>query len=119
LGQKRCWRIAKRRYADLSGSVAKRVGGRWNRPGAAIVYTANHPALAALDVRVHLDLPPDLFPDDFVLMKIALTDEPAETLTEFSAHQPTASSVQPRRFLAGARNILGIAAAVKMNALGR
>jgi hypothetical protein len=35
------------------------------------------------------------------------------------AHQPTASSVQPRRFLAGARNILGIAAAVKMNALGR
>jgi RES domain-containing protein len=80
------WRIAKRRYADLSGSGAKLVGGRWNRPGAAIVYTADHPALAALEVRVHLDLPPDLLPDDFVLMKIALPDEPPETLTEFPSN---------------------------------
>ena len=34
-----------------------------------MVYLAEHPALAALEVRVHLDLPFELLPDDFVLMR--------------------------------------------------
>lgn len=70
------WRISKRRYADLSGTGAKTTGGRWNSPGVAVVYLADHPALAALEVRVHLDLPPDLLPDDYVIMKVELPDEP-------------------------------------------
>lgn len=74
------WRITKRRYADLSGSGAKLTGGRWNSPGVAVVYCADHPALAALEVRVHLDLPYELLPDDFVLMKIELPDEPPEEI---------------------------------------
>ncbi|MDD2878288.1 MAG: RES family NAD+ phosphorylase [Acidiphilium sp.] len=74
------WRITKRRYADLSGTGAKLAGGRWNSPGVAVVYCADHSALAALEVRVHLDLPPELLPDDFVLMKIELPDEPPEEI---------------------------------------
>lgn len=70
------WRIAKRRFADLSGAGARTFGGRWNTPGEAVVYLADHPALAALEVRVHLDLPPDLLPDDYVLMRVDLPDEP-------------------------------------------
>ena len=39
-----------------------------------MVYLAEHPALAALEVRVHLDLPFELLPNDFVLMRVELPD---------------------------------------------
>jgi RES domain-containing protein len=68
------WRLCRRPYADLSGEGARIFGGRWNSPGRPMVYSAEHPALAALEVRVHLDLPFELLPADFVLMHIALAD---------------------------------------------
>jgi RES domain-containing protein len=71
------WRLCRRVHADLTGEGAKRFGGRWNSPGRAVVYLADHPALAALEVRVHLDLPFDLLPADFVLMAVQLPDGPA------------------------------------------
>jgi RES domain-containing protein len=46
-----------------------------------MVYAAEHPALAVLEVRVHLDLPPDLLPDDYVLVQMDLPDEPPEEVT--------------------------------------
>lgn len=72
------WRVGRAAYADLSGEGARRHGGRWNSPGLPMVYTAEHPALAVLEVRVHLDLPPELLPDDYVLMRVDLPDEPPE-----------------------------------------
>lgn len=74
------WRICKRSYADLSGSGARLYGGRWNNPGYAVVYTAATAELAVLEVRVHLDLPPDLLPSDFVLIEIDLASLAIETL---------------------------------------
>jgi RES domain-containing protein len=82
------WRICRKPHADLSGEGARLVGGRWNSPGRPLLYTAATPELAALEVRVHLDLPPDLIPDDYMLMSVdldglsveevaALPDEPA------------------------------------------
>jgi RES domain-containing protein len=68
------WRLCRRPYADLTGEGARRRGGRWNSPGRAVVYLAEHPALAALELRVHLDLPFELLPADFVLMRVALPD---------------------------------------------
>jgi RES domain-containing protein len=70
------WRLCRRRYADLSGEGARRFGGRWNSPGRAVVYLADHPALAALEVRVHLDLPFELLPADYVLMHVTVPDTP-------------------------------------------
>lgn len=68
------WRLCRRQYADLSGEGARQFGGRWNSPGRPVVYLAEHPALAALELRVHLDLPYDLIPADFVLMRVAVAD---------------------------------------------
>jgi RES domain-containing protein len=70
------WRLCRRVYADLSGRGAQRFGGRWNSPGRPVIYLADHPALAALEVRVHLDLPFEFLPDDYVLMQVSLPDPP-------------------------------------------
>ena len=66
----RVWRVCRAAFADLGGEGARLHGGRWNSPGRPVVYTAENPALAILEVRVHLDLEPELIPDDYVLIEI-------------------------------------------------
>lgn len=53
------WRIVKQRHAKtaLSGEGARLYGGRWNRPGTAMVYAAGSQSLAILEMLVHLDSP--------------------------------------------------------------
>ena len=67
------WRLTRRPWADLSGEGARRHGGRWNSPGRAVVYLSEDAALPVLEVLVHLDLPPDLLPLDYVLMHVDLS----------------------------------------------
>lgn len=74
LPPERCFRIARRRYADLSGEGARLVGGRWNSPGRAAVYLAEVPALAVLETVVHLDLTPETLPADFALIEVDFQD---------------------------------------------
>jgi RES domain-containing protein len=50
-----------------------------------MVYAAGDAALAVLEVRVHLDLPPDLLPDDYVLVKLDLSGLPVEDLADLPA----------------------------------
>jgi RES domain-containing protein len=64
------YRLCRRPYADLSGEGGRLVSGRWHTAGRPVIYTAYEPALAVLEVRVHLDLPFELLPDDYVLMEI-------------------------------------------------
>lgn len=45
-----------------------------------MVYLCSTAALTVLEVRVHLDLPPALLPDDYVLMAVALAGLGVETL---------------------------------------
>ena len=70
------WRAARRPYADLSGKGGLHHSGRWHSEGRLIVYTAEHPALALLEVRVNLDLPRELVPDDYVMLKIFAPEAP-------------------------------------------
>ena len=62
------WRIATdtKDYEahDLGGRGAEKTGGRWNRPGRPVVYTASSVSLACLETVVHLgagDLPLNRF----------------------------------------------------------
>jgi RES domain-containing protein len=71
----RLWRLCRRPHADLSGEGARIYGGRWNSRGRPVVYFSDHPALAALEVRVHLDLPFELLPADYVLLCVSIPDE--------------------------------------------
>jgi RES domain-containing protein len=68
------WRLARESLAALDGEGARLYGGRWNSPGRPVIYTSSSASLALLEVRVHLDLPFDLLPDDYSLMTIELGD---------------------------------------------
>lgn len=55
----RAWRIATDTPSytadDLTGAGAKLSGGRWNRPGTAVLYCASHVSLAVLETFIHLN----------------------------------------------------------------
>jgi RES domain-containing protein len=86
------WRLCRRPHADLDGEGARRFGGRWNSPGRPVVYLAEHPALATLEVRVHLDLPLELLPADYVLMQVQVPDTMTnQTISNLTGSHPTGS----------------------------
>lgn len=64
------WRIS--RHLDLSGEGGFRAPGRWHHAGQPVVYLAERPAAALLEVCVHTsanDVPPE-----FTLLKIVGPD---------------------------------------------
>lgn len=54
-------------HARLDGEGARRVGGRWNSPGRAVVYMADSVALAVLENLVHMRR--DDFPVGYVVIR--------------------------------------------------
>ncbi|MGH7820690.1 MAG: RES family NAD+ phosphorylase [Candidatus Binatia bacterium] len=66
------WRIARRPYGlDRLGVGAREEGGRWNRPGTAVIYAGPTIAIAALEKFVHLA---GVMPADLALVRIELPD---------------------------------------------
>ncbi|HEU4961407.1 MAG TPA: RES family NAD+ phosphorylase [Sphingomonas sp.] len=75
------YRLCKKAHTALDGEGARLYGGRWNSPGRPMVYAAATASLAVLEVLVHLDLPPELIPDDYRLLTLDVPDDIAvETL---------------------------------------
>ncbi len=65
------YRIAQAKYStDLSGEGARLFGGRWNRKGSAVLYSASNSSLAMLEKLVHI--PSYLFPSDLKMMHLEL-----------------------------------------------
>jgi RES domain-containing protein len=73
----RLWRIGtdtpQYEAHDLTGRGAERSGGRWNRPGTALVYASTSRALACLESVVHLGA--DSLPLNRYLVEITLPAE--------------------------------------------
>jgi RES domain-containing protein len=61
-------------YDDLTGKGAELTGGRWNRKGVPVIYTASSIALAALETIVHTDT--GAWPLNRYVLEIAIPDEP-------------------------------------------
>lgn len=69
----RVYRIAQEKYArDLSGEGARRFGGRWNRRGTSMLYTAENSSLAMLEKLVHI--PPYVFPKSLKILVLEFDD---------------------------------------------
>ena len=67
------YRIAKEKYIkDLSGEGARLFGGRWNKKGTSILYTAENRSLAAIEYLVHV--PANLLPDDLYITGIIIPE---------------------------------------------
>jgi len=63
-----CFRVVRRKFANLSGEGARLYGGRSNPPGIPAVYSSHNIALALLEVLVHIDK--SEVPNDYVVMAI-------------------------------------------------
>ena len=61
------------RADDMSGTGAKLTGGRWNSPGAAVMYCASNIALATLETLSTLQLGP--MPFNRYVVRIAIPDD--------------------------------------------
>ncbi|WP_118182514.1 RES family NAD+ phosphorylase [Paraburkholderia phosphatilytica] len=68
---------------DLSGEGAKQTGGRWNRPGAAVLYCASSIALAALETVVHWNA--EGLPLNRYLVRIDVPDDILHAATTVTA----------------------------------
>ena len=81
------WRISN--YADLLGIGGMEASARWHTAGRPIVYLAEGPSSALLEILVHLEADeydrPDTYqilkveaPDDITVKKVSLTSLPAD-----------------------------------------
>jgi RES domain-containing protein len=67
------WRISA--FADLTGQGGLLAGGRWHTAGRPVVYLADTPSSAMLEVLVHLEIDPEDLPDKLRLLRVQVPEE--------------------------------------------
>ena len=65
------WRVSN--YTDLSGAGGTLVSGRWHSIGRPILYTAEHPAAAILEMLAHMDR--GEIPASYQMLEIEVDDD--------------------------------------------
>ena len=73
----RLWRISN--HASLSGDGGLHAAGRWHSRGRRVVYLADHPASALVEVMVHLEIDAEDLPTHYQLLGIEVPDDVAVT----------------------------------------
>ena len=69
-GPLRLYRIARLKYANLSGAGSALYPGRWNRLGQEAIYTSTDPGTPVLEHFAHL--PKNVIPSNLAMMEILL-----------------------------------------------
>src|SRR4051812_36129430 len=69
----RLWRISN--HASLSGDGGLYAAGRWHSRGRRIVYLADHPASALIEVMAHLEIDAEDLPTHYQLLGIEVPDD--------------------------------------------
>ncbi len=67
------WRISN--HIDLDGFGGKKFSSRWSSLGRRVVYMAESPAGALLEVLVHLQIEDDELPDEYQLLEISIPEK--------------------------------------------
>ena len=80
------WRISK--HSTLDGRGGLFAGARWHSHGRPMVYLAESPAGALLEVLVHLELSPNAYPSHYGLLKV-------EAPTSISVRTHDVSAMSP------------------------
>jgi len=79
------FRITRFEHSVLTGEGARLFGGRWNSPGASVIYCSEHRSLAVLEFLVHFKFsldPPEVnimsisFPDDLSIYEKRISELP-------------------------------------------
>lgn len=65
------WRLQGSQFPLINSEGAKLTGGRWNRPGTAVIYAFEDTVLAAMGVIVHHGG----IPEDYIGIKIEIPDD--------------------------------------------
>lgn len=78
----RVWRIDKAKWAAtaFSGDGARLYGGRWNSKGRPLIYAAEHSALAAMEILVHIRAE-ELLTTAYVLIEATFDESLVQELT--------------------------------------
>ena len=71
----RLWRISN--HASLSGDGGLYASGRWHSRGRRVVYLADHPASALVEVMVHLEIDAEDLPSHYQLLGVEVPDSAA------------------------------------------
>ena len=67
------WRISN--HASLAGDGGLRASGRWHTRGKRVVYCAENPAAALLEVLVHFEIEIRDLPERYRLLKVNVPDD--------------------------------------------
>ncbi len=81
------WRISN--YADLLGIGAMEASARWHTAGRPVVYLAENPSSALLEVFVHLETDEGDRPDTYQLLKVEADDGIASESVDPSSLSPS------------------------------
>ncbi len=77
------FRVVRQKYADrpLDVTGTRLNGGRWNPVGVGILYTAEHPALALVEILVHMPQVPYAELPNYRLFTVDIPDDSRRVVT--------------------------------------
>ena len=94
------WRIS--RHRSLNGEGGRLFAGRWNYPGAPVVYLADSPGGAMVEVLVHLQVEDELMPPSYTLLQVVVPDELEVPLLDLPAGEGWKTNLKLTRRLGDA-----------------
>ncbi len=77
------WRISN--HATSNGQGGLFASARWHTQGHRIVYLAENPAAALLEVLVHLEIDESVLPDSYQLLRVSVVDTASRDRVEATA----------------------------------
>ena len=113
----RLYRISN--HTSLDGDGGLRAAGRWHTKGRPVVYCAPNPAVAVLEILVHLEVDAEDFPSSYQLLTIDVPEDISTATVESNAlpgdwrqHSPTTRVIGDNWLLTGKTALLAVPCAI-------